>query len=137
MAVFVERGLNVFVPPPNQPQIFSDVVPGSYAYDFIEDFGRRKITDGCGATTYCPARAVTRAEMAIFLLRAEHGSAYAPPAATGTMFSDVPGNAFAAAWIEQLARESVTNGCGAGTFCPNAIVTREQIAAFLVRIFHL
>ena len=137
MAVFIERGLNVFVPPPNQPQIFSDVPPGAYAYDFIEDFSKRKITNGCGATTYCPASGVTRAQMAIFLLRAEHGSAYAPPAATGTMFSDVPKNAFAAAFIEQLARESITLGCGGGKYCPNASVPRLQMAAFLVRTFHL
>ncbi|HWC64515.1 MAG TPA: M12 family metallo-peptidase, partial [Thermoanaerobaculia bacterium] len=98
MAVFVERGLNVFVPPPNQPQVFADVPPGAYAYDFIEDFSKRGITNGCTATAYCPSYAVSRAQMAIFLLRAEHGSAYAPPPATGTMFSDVPAGAFAAAW---------------------------------------
>jgi hypothetical protein len=137
MAVFVERGLNVFVPPANLPQIFSDVPPGAYAYDFIEDFSKRKITSGCGTTTYCPGNAVLRSQMAIFLLRAEHGSSYAPPAATGTMFSDVPASSFAAAWIEQLARESITNGCGGGKFCPNGSVNREQMAAFLARTFHL
>ncbi|HKB70254.1 MAG TPA: M12 family metallo-peptidase [Thermoanaerobaculia bacterium] len=137
MAVFIERGLNVFVPLPNQPQVFTDVPPGAYAYDFIEDFGKRKITDGCGATTYCPSGNVSRAQMAIFLLRAEHGSAYAPPAATGAMFADVPANAFGAAWIEQLARESITNGCGGGDFCPKAAVPRSQMAVFLTRIFHL
>ncbi|HET9793717.1 MAG TPA: M12 family metallo-peptidase [Thermoanaerobaculia bacterium] len=137
MAVFIERGLNAFVPPPGQPQIFSDVPPGSYAYDFIEDFSRRKITSGCGATTYCPTNGVTRAQMAILLLRAEHGSAYVPPAATGTMFSDVPASAFAAPWIEQLARESITLGCGGGMYCPNLSVPREQMAAFLVRTLHL
>jgi len=137
MAVFLERGLNVFVPPPNQPQIFSDVPPGAYAYDFIEDFSKRGITNGCGAGTYCPSRGVTRAEMAIFLLRTEHGSAYAPPAATGTMFSDVPAGAFGAAFIEQLARESITLGCGGGQFCPDATVAREQMALFLTRLFKL
>ena len=135
MAVFLERGLNVFVPPPNQPQIFSDVPPGAYAYDFIEDFSKRGITNGCGVGTYCPSRGVTRAEMAIFLLRTEHGSAYVPPAATGTMFSDVPITAFGAAFIEQLARESITLGCGGGRYCPDATVAREQMALFLVRLF--
>jgi len=137
MAVFVERGLNVFVPPPNAPQTFSDVPPGAYAYDFIEDFSKRRITSGCGTATYCPSAAVTRAQMAVFLLRAEHGSSYAPPAATGTMFSDVPANTFAAPWIEQLVRESITLGCGDGKFCPNGSVSREQMAAFLVRTLHL
>jgi hypothetical protein len=137
MAVFVERGLNVFVPPPDVPQVFSDVPPGAYAYDFIEDFSTRKITSGCGTNTYCPSSAVTRAQMAVFLLRAEHGSSYAPPKATGTMFSDVPTSLQFAAWIEQLARESITLGCGDGQFCPNASVSRKQMAAFLARSLHL
>jgi len=137
MAVFVERSLNVFVPPPNQPQIFSDVPPGAYAYDFIEDLSNRKITNGCGVSTYCPGGSVSRAQLAIFLLRVEHGSSYVPPAATGTVFADVPVNAFAAAWIEQLARESITRGCGSGNYCPNDVVARDQMAAFLVRILHL
>jgi hypothetical protein len=75
--------------------------------------------------------------MAIFLLRAEHGSAYAPPPATGTMFSDVPANTFPSAWIEQLAREAITVGCGNGKFCPGQDVPRGQMAIFLVRAFHL
>ena len=137
MAVFIERGLNVFVPPPNRPQIFSDVAPGAYAYDFIEDFSKRRITDGCSATTYCPTSAVTRAQMAVFLLRAEHGSTYTPPAASGKVFADVPAGAFAAAWIEQLARESITLGCGNGDYCPDASVPRNQMATFLVRTLHL
>jgi hypothetical protein len=137
MAVFIERGLNVFVPPPNQPQFFVDVPPGAYGYDFIEDFSKRGITSGCGASGYCPSNGVTRAEMAIFLLRAEHGSSYSPPAATGTMFADVPSNGFAASWIEQLAREGITVGCDSKSFCPNMNVPRNQMAAFIVRTFHL
>ncbi len=46
--------------------------------------------------------------MAIFLLRGEHGTAYTPPAAIGTVYLDIPADAFAADWIEQLAREGVT-----------------------------
>lgn len=79
---------------------------------------------------------VTRAQMAIFLLKAEHTSAYVPPPATGD-FVDVPLNYWSAAWIEQLASEGITGGCGAGMFCPEANVTRSQMAVFLVRAFKL
>ena len=74
--------------------------------------------------------------MAVFLLKSEHGSAYVPPPATGALFTDVHANSFAAAWIEQLAVEGITNGCGAGHYCPNAIVTRAQMAVFLLRARH-
>ena len=36
--------------------------------------------------------------------------------------------------VEYLAPAS---GCGAGTYCPDALVTRAQMAVFLVRTFNL
>jgi hypothetical protein len=75
--------------------------------------------------------------MAVFLLRAEHGVAYNPPAATGTVFTDVPLDHWAGAWIEQLADEGITSGCTASTYCPLTPVTRDQMAVFLQRIFNL
>jgi hypothetical protein len=76
--------------------------------------------------------------MAIFLLKAKHGSGYVPPVATG-VFADVPTNYWAAAWIEQLAVEGVTGGCNTNPlrFCPGSPVTRDQMAVFLVRNFNL
>lgn len=103
----------------------------------MEEFAREGITSGCGGGNYCPSNNVTRAQMAIFLLRSEHSANYVPPPATGTMFNDVPANAFAAAWIEQLANEGISSGCGGGNFCPNDPVTRAQMAVFLVNTFNL
>ena len=74
--------------------------------------------------------------MAVFLLKAKHGSSYSPPVATG-VFSDVPTNYWAAGWIEQLAAEGITGGCGAGVYCPDTDVTRAQMAVFLVKTFNL
>ena len=72
-----------------------------------------------------------------FLLKAKHGSDYAPPPATGDVFDDVPSGAFAAAWIEELAAEGITGGCGTRKYCPDNIVTREQMAALIVHTFGL
>ncbi len=33
--------------------------------------------------------------------------------------------------------EGITGGCGGGRYCPNATVTREQMASFLARALHL
>ena len=74
--------------------------------------------------------------MAVFLLRAKYGSAYTPPAASG-VFSDVPADYWAAAWIEQLANEGITAGCGNGNYCPTQLVSRAEMAVFLVRTFNL
>ncbi len=75
--------------------------------------------------------------MAIFLLKSEHDSSYIPPVATGTKFTDVPASYWAANWIEQLANEGITGGCGINTYCPDSSVTRAQMAVFLVKTFNL
>jgi len=135
MAIFLERGINGgdYSPPPATGTLFNDVPLGSFAAAWIEQLFKDGITSGCGNRNYCPDANITRAQMAVFLLRAKYGSTYTPPPATGTMFNDVNAGSFAAAWIEQLAKEGITGGCGGGNYCPNASVTRAQMAAFLAQ----
>ncbi|MBI3162673.1 MAG: S-layer homology domain-containing protein, partial [Chloroflexi bacterium] len=139
MAIFILRGMHgsAYAPPPATGTIFTDVPASYWAAAWVEQFAAEGITGGCGGGNYCPDANITRAQMAIFLLRGEHGSAYVPPSATGTVFTDVPLGSFAADWIEQLADEGVTAGCGGGNYCPNANVTRAEMAVFLVRAFSL
>jgi uncharacterized protein (DUF1800 family) len=117
---------------------FGDVPQASPFHASVETIIRDGITSGCGGGNYCPSSSVTRAQMAVFLLRAEHGSAYVPPPATGTIFSDVHQGDFAADWIEQLYAESITGGCATNPlqYCPTSSVTRGQMAAFLLKIYH-
>jgi hypothetical protein len=126
-----------YVPPPATGNVFLDVSSNSFAASFIEQFFSDGITGGCGGNNYCPNDSVTRAQMAVFLLRAANGSAYVPPAPTGQDFLDVDLGYWAVAWIEQLAEEGVTSGCGGGNYCPDDPVTRAQMAVFLVRVFGL
>jgi hypothetical protein len=42
-----------------------------------------------------------------------------------------------AAWIERLAAENVTSGCGGGNYCPANPNTRGQMAVFIVKTFNL
>ena len=141
MAIFLlkaEHGGD-YVPPPLDffGTGFSDVPPGAFADTFIRQLKEEQITKGCGVGLYCPHDPVSRAQMAIFLLRIEHGADYQPPDATGTVFLDVPADAFGARFIEQLAREGISGGCGGGNFCPDAVVSRAQMAAFLKRTLNL
>ncbi len=138
MAVFLVRGIHGsgFNPPPATGNTFLDVGANAFAAAFIEQFFLDGITSGCGGGNYCPNDAVTRAQMAVFLLRAAHGAGFIPPPATG-IFADAPLGSFAVDWIEQLAAEGITSGCGGGNYCPNDPVTRAQMAVFLVRTFGL
>ncbi|MFZ5879415.1 MAG: S-layer homology domain-containing protein, partial [Chloroflexota bacterium] len=138
MAVFIGRGIHgpTFTPSPASGTAFGDIPSDHWAAAWIEQLAEDGVTGGCGDNNYCPDMVVTRAQMAVFLLRAMHGTDYIPPAPTG-IFTDVPTDYWAAAWIEQLAAEGITSGCGDGKYCPYTPVNRSQMAVFLVRAFNL
>ena len=89
------------------------------------------ITLGCGSIYFCPDDPVTREQMASFLSRA-----LALPAPTGDYFSD-DSDSVHEDNINRLAEAGVTFGCAPGIFCPGDIVTRDQMASFLVRALAL
>lgn len=118
---------------------FADVASNYWAWQYIERLYNSGITGGCSTNplSYCPTNPVTRAQMAVFLLKGIHGSSFTPPAVGGsTGFSDVDITHWAAAWIKQLAAESITGGCGSGIYCPENTVTRAQMAVFLLKAMH-
>lgn len=140
MAVVLLRGIHGagYVPPAVGGSTgFNDVPVGYWAAAWIKQLAAEGITGGCGGGNYCPTSPVTRAQMAVFLLRSKYGAAYVPPAATGAYFTDVPAGYWAAAWIEQLVREGIASGCTASAYCPESSLTRAQAAVFLVRTFNL
>jgi S-layer homology domain len=137
MAVFLlkaEHGA-CFTPPPCTG-VFPDVPCPSTFAAWIETLAAEGITGGCGGGNFCPDNPVRRDQMAVFLLKAEHGPYWGPPACHG-QFPDVACPSPFADWIEQLAAEGVTGGCGGGNYCPLNSVTRGQMSAFLVKAFTL
>jgi CSLREA domain-containing protein len=148
-AIFIERALGIFNPPPGPMMpTFADV-PNSgatdYSYEFIEDFAARDITQGCATgppRLYCPTTSVTREQMAIFILRAL--GVFTPPQGPYTpTFADVPDSGatnYSYEFIEEFYARGIAAGCQAGPprlYCPTSAVTRGQMAAFLARAFNL
>ena len=70
---------------------FADVPRSHFAWRYVESVYARGVTGGCATDPlrFCPDAAVSRAQMAVFLLRAKLGPAYVPPAPVG----DLPGRA--------------------------------------------
>jgi hypothetical protein len=137
MAVFLlkaSKGL-CYTPPPCTG-VFPDVPCPSVFANWVEALAAAGITGGCGGGNYCPTNPVTRQQMSVFLLKTKHGSTYLPPACTGD-FADVPCPSQFADWIEQLAAEGITGGCGGANYCPTQAVRRDQMAAFLYNTFQL
>jgi hypothetical protein len=137
MAVFIlkaEHGL--CYAPPACSGVFPDVPCSSNFAPWIEQMAAEGITGGCGGGNFCPTSPVRRDQMAVFLLKGEHGSSYVPPDCTG-VFGDVLCPSTFANWIERLAAEQITGGCGGGDYCPLANNTRGQMAVFLTKTFKL
>lgn len=106
---------------------FTDI-DGSTFYDDIAWLADSGITKGCSPTLFCPNDNVTRGQMAAFLHRALPDL----PLGTGKTFIDDNGSTFEED-IEWLSAAGITQGCSPDRFCPNAPVTRGQMAAFLHR----
>jgi uncharacterized repeat protein (TIGR03803 family) len=116
---------------------FLDVPQSDIFHDYVEKIFRAGITAGCGGGDYCRDNPVRRDQMPVFLLKAEHGSSYVPPACSG-YFTDVDCPGPFTDWIEQLANEGVTGLCDPlrGYYCPHAAARRSAMAAYLLKTEH-
>ena len=127
MAAFLVRALGY----PRATSTFVDT-PGSVFAGEVAALAAAGVTRGCNPPVndrFCPDQPVTRGQMAAFLVRA-----LGYPSAPST-FVDTSGSVFSAE-IASLAEAGVTRGCNppANTrYCPDAPVTRAQMAAFLHR----
>jgi hypothetical protein len=112
---------------------FSDDDDSVFEAD-IDRLATARVTFGCDPpdnTMFCPDDAVTRGQMAAFLVRA---LGYSDDGG-GDRFVDDDTSVFAAD-IDRLATAGVTFGCNPPDntmFCPTQPVTRAQMAAFLHR----
>lgn len=107
---------------------------GSIFEAAIDKLGLSGISKGCNPPfndEFCPTQNVTRGQMAAFLSRA---LGYTDDGG-GDLFTDDDGHLFESS-IDKLGAAGVTLGCNppANTrFCPDQLVSRGQMAAFLVR----
>jgi hypothetical protein len=114
---------------------FLDVPQAQAFHDYVVRVVANGIAAGVGGGNYGVSDPTLRQQMAVFLLKAEHGLCYTPPPCGG-IFSDVPCPSAFANWIEALAGEGITGGCGGGKYCPQNTVRRDQMAAFLLKAEH-
>jgi len=117
---------------PTRPDIFIDI-RGSTHRTSIERVAAAGIMEGCrtadGGDLFCPDVVVSRAQLAAFLARALE-----LPAASDDFFVDDDGSVYEEA-INRFAEAGITRGCdpGGDLFCPDVVVSRAQLATFLVR----
>ena len=138
MAVFLVKSLAVQPSDMCSGNVFGDVNAETLGVDFcryIETLAALGITSGCDNNNYCPGSDVSRAQMAVFIIRALGES---PSVCTGQRFGDVTAQSVGeefCGFIEKFATLGITSGCGSGMYCPFDSVTRAQMAVFLLRAF--
>ena len=75
-------------------------------------------------------KAITRAEIVKPILQA----ALIEPITANNPYADVANNSFNADWIETFKAEGLTEGCDTNKFCPNNLVTKEQLAKMIIQV---
>ena len=107
---------------------FVDVSESDYYYDAVLWAVENGVTTGTGGDTFAPDAPVSRAQAVTFQWRAA-GS----PAASGSGFDDVAGDAWYTDAVTWAVSEEITNGTGGNHFSPDAVVSRAQAVTFLYR----
>ncbi len=132
MAAFLNRALAL---PATDEDFFGDDDDVVFEGD-INRLAAAGITRGCNPVVndqFCPRRSLTRAEMATFMVR---GFEFTD--GTGSnLFVDDDGNIHESA-IDILGTAGVTRGCNPPVndrFCPDRLITRGEMAAFIYRAF--
>ncbi len=69
---------------------FADVPLSDPFHDAVNAMARNGISHGCGGGSFCPDALLTRDQMAIFLLKTEHGGNYQPPPFSTSSAPDSP-----------------------------------------------
>jgi hypothetical protein len=129
------RDIAAACPPGQVPDAgFADVADANTHADAIDCIAWRGVTLGRTATTYAPATAITRGQMASMLARTLQTTDTPLPPDPASSFSDVAGTTHALA-IDQLAELGIVQGRTDGTYGPNIPVNRAQMTSFLMRTF--
>jgi alpha-tubulin suppressor-like RCC1 family protein/pimeloyl-ACP methyl ester carboxylesterase len=112
---------------------FTDVGGSSWAASYINAIYSAGITTGCGPGNYCATQNVTRDQMAAFIIRAREGNPAAGYCGSTAPFADVLVSNTFCGYIKRMKELNVTTGCGGSNYCPTQSVTRDQMAAFIIR----
>lgn len=110
---------------------FMDVPAGSWAYGAVTEMAAKHIVEGVSLKEFAPARQVTRAEFAALLVRA------LGLGGGGAAFTDVPAAKWYADEVAAAYQAGIIKGTGPDTFRPEQTISREEMAAMLVRAWSI
>lgn len=109
---------------------YSDVPATHWAYEIIKELTAKHLVQGMSASSFSPQKPVTRAEFVNMLVN-EFGLKASSSAAP---FTDVQAGSWYSGAVNAAYSSGLILGTGTGSFNPNAVITREQMAVMLYRI---
>ena len=115
---------------------FSDVADGAWYAAHVAHVASLGVTTGYPDGTFRPHQRVSRAHIAVSLVRA---LGLEPSDNPVGHFDDVAAGAWYAPHVELVAELGITIGCNSGgtEFCPRDPVTRSQMALYVAQAFGL
>lgn len=111
---------------------FLDIM-NHWAKSDIEIMAARHVVRGMTPDTFAPDDMVTRGQFTVMLVR----TLGIPEETTGVKFTDLPTDYWCTGAVGAAAKMGLVAGFSDGTFAPNDPITREQMAAMLVRALTL
>lgn len=122
---------------------FTDVAPGEWYTAAINWAAANKIVDGVGNGKFAPNDPITRAQMCTMieryldLYRKAWKVTLPETGSVSVMVDESAIPAYALAAVKQCQRHGLVNGFEDGTFRPNELSTRAQVAAVIYRMSYL
>lgn len=122
--------------------IYKEVLDGTnyYLHRYIQALYDAGLTVGTSSNPpkFSPKLTLDRSMAAVFMLRGNFGTAYAPPEAPWNTFTNESwaNNAYAQKWAEGLFQAHLTAGCQTSPlmYCPDRTLTREEAVVFALHL---
>ncbi len=113
---------------------FSDVPYGHVFYSSVMDLVNRDITQGYGGSVFGENDYISRAQIAVMLVRARSDL---KPEGMRSDFTDVPAGYWAEGEIAAAKKSGILDGYGDGTFGPDDYITRAQLSKMVAKAFSI
>ena len=111
---------------------FTDVKPKSWYYDAVHEVWEAGLINGKTPTTYGPTDTMTRAELVTLMARIS-GDDVSTAGEYAAKFHDVGAKAWHRSYVGWAVKNSIVNGYDGDVFKPDSPITRQELAAVIVR----
>ncbi|QNK58737.1 S-layer homology domain-containing protein [Paenibacillus sp. PAMC21692] len=111
---------------------FTDVPSRHWAASVIRELAAKHLVEGVSKDAFQPERKVNRAEFTAMLVRLLGIEGKAT-----NSFTDVSSSAWYANDVAIAAEHGIVNGVGGSKFAPEALISRQEMAAMIVRSYEV